>query len=232
MPYSILQTKSSTIPTTGASSTITWANNTTPGSLIVVVTINNSVTGVSSITDSQSNTYALAIAQNLTVQRGEIWYANSIKGGTTPTITINWLGTGNPATLIIREYAGVLTTNPLDRTKSATATGTAATSGATASTLTNSYELVVSAIAGAVSSPTYTLGSGFGNLTQQNGTGVSSAIEDKLSSDISVQTGTFTIDSSQNYACLLATFKLLQNANNNYSFTSVGNGMSASEKIR
>ncbi len=123
----------------GTTDAIVWNSNTTTGNM-VLVSIGIVGTTVSSITDSQSNTYTKIDGTG--TSRAELWYAYNITGGTTPTVTATCGAIGANVTMIIREYSGLTTTDPLDKHVVGTGASTAASSGATAATA-QANELVV-----------------------------------------------------------------------------------------
>lgn len=184
MAYAIAQTKAG--QATATSFTIVWANNTTTGNLIVVGV--GVITGtVSSITDSQSNTYTKATGGNANNNDGEIWYAQNITGGTTPTITVNLSATVT-ASGLAQEYSG-MAASAFDKISSNTGIGGTGSSGNTSATTSNN-ELIVGFVANGSGTPT--AGTGYGNLTLNSATSTNVvAIEDKRVTSKGVQAATF-----------------------------------------
>lgn len=211
MAISLVQTISnnSNFPNPGVAGT--WGGNTTTGNtIIVMVGTNGSSNFVSSITDSQSNTYSKAGSDSTAGGAGEIeiWYAKNITGGTTPTLTVN-MNTTNGTSFIAREYSGLDTTAPFDKFSGSGANSSAASSGATATT-TQASELVVGAVFVSISSgsDTVSAGSGYGNLGHETSNGsFQSAMEDKTVSSTGAQTATFGLSLGWNWQCAVATFK-------------------------
>lgn len=199
MAYAIVQTK--TGATSGATSfTMVWSSNTTTGNLIVVVVgiITNTV---SSITDSQSNTYTKATNGKANSNDVEIWYAQNITGGTTPTITVNTSASGTSSG-IAQEYSG-LTASAFDKAVSGTGIAGTASSGNTAAT-TSANELIVGGVAMGASTPT--AGAGYGNLTVNSTTATNKvAIEDKRVTSTGAQAATFG-GAGSIWSCSVATF--------------------------
>jgi len=101
---------------------------TTGNFLVVTCSSQNSQTNVK-VTDSMANTYT----QDGTATNGlttSLFHAANITGGAVNP-TCKGTGTaGNGLVITVTEYAGVLTSNPVDGTSSATGSGTAADSGA------------------------------------------------------------------------------------------------------
>jgi hypothetical protein len=233
MAIALVQTQTGTSSSTTLG--LTWSGNTTTGNLIVISIVTTST--LSSIVDSQSNTYSV-VGSTLTANTDNnyTYYAKNITGGTTPTVTITIASTAE-IDAIVREYSGLDTSSPLDQVAGASAGfSTSPSSGAT-STTTQADELVIGWSAAASNNPTYVLGSGYGNLSTQNGTGGGIAMEDKIVAATGAQTATFT-SAFVFWTCGVASFKGASAAPagpktlNNYQFIKVGNGMSVSEKIK
>jgi len=184
----IVQTKTAT--GTAPTVTITWTNDTTTGdTIVVVVGASNTSSTVSSITDSQTNTYTKVDSSGNGVQ-GELWIANNITGGTTPTITITLASIFNVAA-IAREYSG-MATSALDANHAVTTFTSVAQVRATSSAISSqARELVVGWIACNTTVPTTT--GGFTQLTTLSGTGVIVAIADKVIKGEEYSTSIFTV---------------------------------------
>lgn len=198
--------KSSGYATTCA---LTWDGNTTSGSTIIVaVCYNNDYAGnVSTIVDSQSNTYTKINDGAVADVNGELWYAYNITGGTTPTITIT-MTDGFDVCAIAREYSGLLTTDPLDVSSEGTTSNTTSHTSATTASTNQANELVVAMLAGSYNS-TYTLGSGYSNLANINANDLygSIAIEDKDVTSTGTQSATITTGTAINGYFAVSTFK-------------------------
>lgn len=175
--------------TSGTSHTVTWGSDTTTGNLFVASIMVGGASSVSSITDSQSNTWTkiTSLTGTSTVTL-EIWYSKNITGGTTPTITINH--SNQQANSIVREFSGLDTASPLDKSAIAAGIGGSPSSGATATT-TSANELVVGFAADIVNAGT--VGAGYSNLLRQQkaGTTMSAYIEGKTVTSTGTQTATF-----------------------------------------
>ena len=99
---------------------------------------------VSSVTDSNSNTYTSAIGPvnwaGASGYRSQIWYAKNINGGATPaTITVAMTGSASVLSFFQHEYAGINTSVPIIGTSQTVYTTTAATfdSGSVATPVTD-----------------------------------------------------------------------------------------------
>jgi hypothetical protein len=181
MAAAVVQTKGgSGIATTVA---VVLNSNTTAGNLLIVqiYIASTAFATFSSITDSQSNTYA-QIGTQATVNGNAVYrtyYARNIIGGTT-TVTVTFSGSGQGNTVQVREYSGLDTSaSVLDGVGSGTGNSTAASATATATT--SATDLVVGAVASDIGSQTFTAGSGFANGSIQTSTNGAMYIEDKPS---------------------------------------------------
>lgn len=199
----------------GASTGVVMGNTTSGNTMIVVVgdNSNSSAVGhVSTITDSQGNTYvqAVGVAQS-TNTNCEIWYAKNITGGTTPTVTITLSAAATENGVIVREYSGLDTISPLDQTNSGAGTTGATLSSSATSTTTQANELVVAGGVQTNGTSSWSLGSGYGNLDQKSNafaSNVSVAAEDQTVSSTGTYTGTFGWSGSNGSWCVvIATFK-------------------------
>lgn len=194
--------------------TLQWNSNTTSGNTIIfAITYNDDVTGVvSSITDSQSNTYTkIAGGSSGGDTATELWYAYNITGGTTPTISVTMTVPANSHdfSMNAREMSGFTTTDPFDvKAEGATASGTSHTS-ATTGTTTQADEYVYGTL-GLATNATFTLGSGFSDLSQTNGSDIfqASAAEGKTVSSTGTQQATMTTSAAAVGYFIVATFKL------------------------
>jgi hypothetical protein len=95
---------------------INLGNTTTGNTLLVAVETNNDV-AISSITDSQGNTYVRDAAFAAAPNRLSIWRASNITVGTAPKVTINFVAK-ETATAVVAEYIGLLNVAPFDQTAS------------------------------------------------------------------------------------------------------------------
>lgn len=192
MAIAFVQSSSNYLSTNTTPITDTWSSNTTTGNFIVVSWEGHGAT-VSSITDSQSNTYTKAGANTAGIYNTEVWYAQNITGGTTPTITLN-ISSGQPSGIIIKEYSGVITTgNPIDASDfTATGTGTTATTN-NITTVTANTALVATMSTQGNSS--WVVGAGYSNLSTSDNINISLANEDKIVSTTGSYNATITLNS-------------------------------------
>src|SRR5207302_3197874 len=122
---------------------INLGKTTTGDTLLVGVETNNDV-AISSITDTQGNTYVRDAAFAGAPNRLSIWRASNITGGAVPVVTINFVAK-ETATAVVAEYNGIASVSPFDQTASNNQFGaTSYTSGTTPAT-TQATELVFGA---------------------------------------------------------------------------------------
>src|SRR5207302_1889110 len=112
---------------------INLGKTTTSNTLLVGVETNNDV-AISSITDTQGNTYVKDVGFAGAPNRLSIWRASNITGGAAPVVTITFAAK-ETATAVVAEYSGLASVSPFDQTASNNQFGaTAYTSGTTPAT--------------------------------------------------------------------------------------------------
>ncbi|MFY9986150.1 MAG: hypothetical protein WAK31_15405, partial [Chthoniobacterales bacterium] len=157
---------------------------------VVVVGWNDTTDTVSSVTDSQNNTYQLAVGptKESSSLTQSIYYATNIVGGSN-TVTITFSGAAAYPDIRILEYSGLNLSSPLDVAAGASGTGTSSSSGAI--TTTSASDLLVGA--NIVTSTTKSAGSGYTKriLTSPDG----DIVEDRTVSSTGSYTATATISS-------------------------------------
>lgn len=95
----------------GTSKAVAFSLNVVAGSLLVAaISASNSI---SSITDTQGNTWQVAVGYN--AHGIAVWYCENAAAGAT-TVTVNFSGSTSYNGVSIHEYAGVLTSGALDDT--------------------------------------------------------------------------------------------------------------------
>jgi hypothetical protein len=184
----------------------TFPASNTVGNLIIAFVRASTTTQTITLTDSAGNTYSKAVSQTQTTDGHQtaIFYASNIKAGTN-TVTATFSASNNHPYLAIYEYSGLST---LDKTAAAQGATAAANSGATATT-TSANELVFAGL-GLPSSATQTVTAGSGFTLEQQDTrsgGSRAASEDRTVSATGAYSGTFTLSSSTNWSCIVATFR-------------------------
>jgi len=208
----LVQSKSSrTMPTT-TTGTVVFDQNVTVGNTIVIATNDNwgAINQVSGITDSLGNAYTRATsASESSFVDGEVWVAPVTTGGAcTITVTISNAG----ATLIMTalEYTG-LASSPVDKTSSSSAvSGTAVTSGATATTTQASEVVVTFGLTNGTVATRATQGAGYNhdNNFIDTTNDLFIAFADKVVSSTGAQTGTFTLSGSGHWVGMVVTLKI------------------------
>jgi len=177
----------------------------TGGNLIVVAIRFLEATGtVSSVTDSQSNSYSFVVTSgaaygNITL----IYYAKNITGGAN-TVSVAWADSWRTV-VSIHEYSGIDTTAPLDKSAGAVGSSpTVASSGA--QTTTQNDELIFGACSSHGASLSGFQGAGF-TARLNNDSGGGFLTEDKIVSS----TGSYSAfwgDNSSSFQATMATFKM------------------------
>ena len=144
----------------GTSIAIPYTSLQVAGNLNVVAVMSGDTTSsISSITDSNGNTYTRAVGPTTTTGlQQSIYYAKNIVGGSN-TVTVKFNSSASSPNVNVLEYNGLSTSNPLDVTAAASGSGTIASSGSATTTSVN--ELIVGAgnPSGLFTAP----GSGFSN---------------------------------------------------------------------
>jgi hypothetical protein len=161
--------------------------------------------GISSVTDSKGNTYALAVGPTYVsgVGSAAIYYAKSIAasaaGGN--TVTVTWASAVGFPDIRMAEYRGISTTSPLDVTAVANGTSTLSNSGS--ATTTNANDLLVG-------SNWFTLGTtsaGTGYTQRQISGWDGDILEDQIVSTVGAYSATAPITTSSPWIMQMAAFK-------------------------
>ncbi|HKT69833.1 MAG TPA: IPT/TIG domain-containing protein, partial [Terriglobales bacterium] len=141
---------------------------------IVVVGWNDTTSSVSSVIDTQGNTYVRAVGPTpASGAQQSIYYAKNIKGGSN-TVTVNFNAAAVYPDVRVLEYAGADTTNPLDIAVGNAGNSTTANSGPATTTAANDL------IFGADTIATGTPGPGAGFTTRIITTHDSDLAEDEI----------------------------------------------------
>jgi RHS repeat-associated protein len=190
----------------GTSVAKAFTSSTAAGNTIVVfVRVSSSTADLNTPTDTQGNTYHLAVNtyQATGARRLAIFYAFNITGGP-DTVTATSTTSGTNLQIAMHEYSGILkTADPLDQTVGTAGAGPSnPTSGTVTTTQTN--ELIFGACTDGVF--TYTAGSGF-TLRESLFSTTISATEDKIVSSTGTYSASCTQSSATNWIAAIATFK-------------------------
>lgn len=202
----LIQTSGSAELGLGSTSTI-WPSNTTTGNLIIVgVTITNATTlgTVSSISDSQGNSYVMALSGTkssslVSVIDQELWYATNITGGAGSVVVLH---TADNCAMFAREYNGF---NTLDVSVSAIGSSGTAASG-TVNTNFGSELMILSSGDDNGTAQTYTVHTPFKDLVGTTTTLTGLSMGDALSGGTAAQSGKVTLNNAANWVALFATF--------------------------
>jgi hypothetical protein len=214
----LLQTAKNQSASSGSTITQAFAYNTKAKSLLLCSVICATGT-VSSVSDAQSNSWALATSETNGTSTTYLYYAYNVTGGSTDLVTVNLSTTGLVVAMIIREYGGVATNeSPLDLTAVATGT-TGNISVATAGNTNSPNELVIGVGSDLTSTDAMTVGSGYTNfITDATETSAQLAMEELIISSAATETATFTNSITSTWSGIIATFKIpsASAANNNF----------------
>ena len=187
---------------------------TSGNTLIINVTSGNTDT-FDSVTDSCSNTYTAAgsSANSETGERKSTLYYSKITTGGACTITVTYSAGLFPDTAYIaREYSGLDTSDPLDKTSSANDGANfnqTHDAGTTAATTQNDELVILYGGSSGDASPTFAAGTGYGNGTEQKGFDLYTYafMSDKTVSSTGAQSGNFTSTGFVRGQGGIATFK-------------------------
>jgi len=191
---------SATSTTTGA-----FPSATTTGNLIVVsISTNGTANAVTSVTDVAGNTYTKVWSVVNSSVTSDLWYASNITGGASQTVTVSVSSTRATA-VVAHEYSGIAVTSPLDKSVTATGSSNSPASGST-STTTVANEIVIGAVAMLGGTTTFTAGSGYTNLNQQDAANVAVAQESLVVASTGTQAASFGASATTIWACGCITF--------------------------
>jgi hypothetical protein len=143
MPSYVQNNLKSQGTTNTATPSCQFNSNTSSGNLIVAIYEGGANRAVTSVTDSQSNSYVKAIAQGGTATPAEIWYALNIVGGTTPTVTVTIASACTFNVVEIYEFSGILSSAAADGAGSS-AGGSSVSPASGNFTTANANDLIIS----------------------------------------------------------------------------------------
>jgi hypothetical protein len=180
--------------------TVPYPSAQTAGNLnIVVVGWNDTTSAVTSITDSEGNTYLPAVGPTAgTKLTQSIYYAKNIAAGTN-TVSVTFNVAASYPDVRVLEYSGADQVNPLDVTSAAA--GTSLTSNSGPASITSPNELIFGA---GTTFNAYTPGSGF---TQRVLTNFGDIIEDATVASIGTYSVTAPLHLSAPWVTQMATFR-------------------------
>jgi len=186
---------------------VPFASANAAGNLIIAAVRMSTTSQTVTVTDSAGNTCTDAVAQSQTTDGHQVhvFYAKNVAGGAN-TVTATFSGNNNRPWLAACEYSGLSTTSPLDRTANAQGSGSAPTSGATATTV-SANELVFAALGLPASyKGTVAAGSGYALLLQDTDSS-RAATEAAVVTSTGAYAGTFSLSTGANWTSVVATFK-------------------------
>ena len=181
-------------------------HGTAAGDLVyVTVGYNGSSQTITSVTDSQSNTYAVQASATGQTNKCAIYTSLTTHAlvASVDTISVNFANTNGGKTMNARGCSGV-TSATADKTNTGNAgTGTAASSGSSGA-LSQANELVVGLIS-CPSTSTPATGPSFGTVeTVANGNGLTEF--DEIVTSTAAQTASATLSATTNWTAIIATF--------------------------
>lgn len=193
--------------------TITKAANTANGDVMILALITNQTTDrVSSISGTGMSFANVASGSGVVGGAGasyvSLWYAYNVTAATTPTVTIVKVSSCSMQAVLF-QVRGLTTTDPLDKVAFANGSLSALASGDTA-TLSQADEYVLGYGGQRSSGSTivFSVGAGYGNLTQISVAAGISGAEDKVVAATTAVSAAITSDTNAPWACGVATFKI------------------------
>ena len=203
-PVSYLQGAATTDTTTASF----LGNNTAGNTIIAAISWGNNASA--SCSDSQGNTYAIATtAYDATNNQSlGICYATNIKAGAN-TFTLN-AGGASSTRILIHEYSGIASTNPIDVTKTNIATATTAANNVTSTTATTTHnnDLVFGAVMDDTGTTTITAGTNFTQRQSVNNKDLVS--QDQIQSNAGSIASTQTFGTAHRYLAQMVAFNTIQ----------------------
>jgi hypothetical protein len=208
----IFQTISNSSSSNAATLTLIMPSPVVIGSLIVVpITLTLGGQSITSVTDTVGNTYSTVAASQGVGSSGNytvVCYYTYNQSAGANTVTIHLSSTGDDIAAIVREYGEIDRSKALDKAAVTNGTGTAIASPASATT-TTSKELVVAFMGASWTSGDAITTTAYNNLLSKNdASSVQTAIADTVTLGLAAQTASFTLNSSENWACGVATFPM------------------------
>lgn len=183
--------------------TLAFGSNNAAGNTIIVATRGN-IGNTSTPTDTRGNTYNIAATANVLLGGGpstiSVYYAFNIAAGAN---TVNFSGAASNQRVFIAEYSGLTTTDPIDKSHSASGTSTTPASGATTTTA-QAKELAFGATGNSDGSVTPTAGAGW---TLEPTIDDFFAAEDQILSSTGTPNATWNAIVSAPWGSIVATFK-------------------------
>ena len=207
LPGAATLLQESTHAATATTNVVPYPAATATGDLLEVECAADGTHTISGVTDG-TNAYSKAKGVTNGSTDVEIWYfnGNSTSMPAATNVTVTFTGSSDTA-CTWHEYAGIVTSSALDITSSNTGSGNIATTGTTAGTGQNT-ELVLAAVASPTATsiggqPGYVL-----HAVTSSASNITVSSEGLVQQQASIQSGKFFLGSIQNWASVLATFKI------------------------
>lgn len=181
-----------------------WGGNPATGNAVLICVFWKGAVTISSVTDSQSNTYADCGAGRLARPTDgflQLLGAKNITGGTTPTVTVNFSGAANSIDVFLLEYSGQDTGTLFD---SVTSTATA-TSGTTVTTGSFTPTISAGAVVAFAASDDTNATAGTNYTIRSNVAASGEGVEDRIfSSSLGSITASMTLSAAVTKAGIIA----------------------------
>lgn len=204
----------------GTTQSKAFASNNTAGNLLVAVVSWATTDRTPTVSDSQGNTWTEIGTHfydiNANIEEGlAMFYAKNCKAGAN-TVTVNYGGTCTDRVLVIAEFSGADTSNPLDGTAGQGSTNDnlhagSGSNNATSTAITPSVDgcLLLGACVVVNINPTIANGTGFTSLDSLDNfdTFVAQEVEYMIQGTKGSQAATFTTDEGNTYHARVAVFK-------------------------
>lgn len=213
MPGPVFVEGKSVTNAVGVATTAAFTNAFALGQLVVVtVGYSQGANETTSVVDnaSTSNTYTVipsaSLANTGNILDLAVYYSVITHAKASPTVTVNFNSSATNASVVVQYFNGFVGTPTLDQAKAASGTGSTSLSSGASSATGHSTELVLGMAMAGGTAGSFTLGSGYTNLNTALQTSNYAAMESKIVSSTGAQTATFSVGSTANWLCSVATF--------------------------
>ncbi|MCW2763240.1 MAG: hypothetical protein JWR85_3441, partial [Marmoricola sp.] len=191
-----------------ASATTTASTFTTTAGNLIVVSLSFASTGTTfTCTDDRGDTFSNAAQVTSSGQTAGICYAANVAGGST-TVTVTYGAASTYRAIILSEYSGVATSNPVDVTSVNTGTATTATDNVTSNiaTTTQTGNLIVGLVDDITGNAVVSAGTGY-TPRQASAAGERILVQDKVFNGTGTVASTNTFSTPDAYNSVLVAFK-------------------------
>jgi hypothetical protein len=184
-----------------------FSSSTAAGNTIIVAVSWGNSSSIS-CADSQGNSYAVVTSAHDSVnnQYLGICYATNIVGGS-DTVTVTFSSAASYHRLIISEYSGIATVNPVDAFNTNIADGTTVANNITSNSAvtTQSGDLIFGVVMDDTGTNNITAGTGFIQRASVNGKDM--ATQDMIQTAAGSVASTFTFSTNHRYLAQMVAFK-------------------------